>query len=168
MTSVDKLWRVISSLHSVMSLSLSHVCVSGEVIGMHSILLHPVPAANPSFRPCLCMYAMYRVRVGVKMARDTYFRSAPRPFRQRRLIRASGKTFWIKSVHPSAGARQSNNCLKLILNHVCMDLEPSASRNRRAADRHSFPFCYWIHANTVSSVSRTGLKGVCFPIGHAI
>ncbi|GAA6093229.1 uncharacterized [Tachysurus ichikawai] len=85
------------------------------------------------------------------MAHDRYFRPTPRPFRPRRLIRGSGKTFRIKSVHPSAGARQSNNWLKLILNHVCMDLEPSASRNRSRADWHSFPLCYWIHANTVWS-----------------
>lgn len=89
-------------------------------------------------------------------------RPTPRPFRQRRPIRGNGKTFRIKSVHPSAGARQSNNWLKLILNHVCMDLEPSASRNRRTADRHSFPPCYWIHANTVSSVRRTA-GGCVFP-----
>lgn len=96
------------------------------------------------------------------MARDRYFRPTPRPFRQRRPIQGNGKTFRIKSVHPSAGARQSNNWLKLILNHVCMDLKPSASRNRRTADRHSFPLCYWIHANTVSSVRRMA-EGRVFP-----
>lgn len=104
----------------------------------------------------------YHVRVGVKMARDRYFRPTPRPFRQRRPIRGNGKTFRIKSVHPSAGARQSNNWLKLILNHVCMDLEPSASRNHRTADQHSFPLCYWIHANTVSSARRMA-EGCVFP-----
>lgn len=143
--------------------------MSGEVADVRSIRLHPVPAANPPDRafPPFPSYVRrvptkHHVRVGVKMARDRYFRPTPWPFRQRRPIRGNGKTFRIKSVHPSAGARQSNNWLKLILNRVCMDPEPSASRNRRTADRHSFPLCYWIHANTVSSVRRMA-EGCVFP-----
>lgn len=140
--------------------SLRHNCVSTEVTGFRSILLQK--------RLCtfLHIYAMCQPSImlgsACKWLMTGTLRPTPRPFRQRRPIRANGKTFRIKSVHPSAGARQSNNWLKLILNHVCMDLEPSASRNRRTADRHSFPLCYWIHANTVSSVGRTA-GGCVFP-----